>query len=64
MCDIEVQLHTCICLPVGFVVLVTCMVDCPHPKALSVTTGVGGCDIWSIGTQCAKCRLKIDSGTL
>lgn len=45
-------------------VLVTCMVDCPHPKALLETAGCGGCDIFSIGTQCAKCRLKIDSGTL
>lgn len=34
--------NACICLPVGFVVLVTCMVDCPHPKALSEIAGVRG----------------------
>lgn len=55
---------TCISLPVGFVVLVTCMVDCPHPKALLETAGLGGYDLFSIGTQCAKCRLKVNSGTL
>lgn len=50
---------TCISLPVGFVVLVTCMVDCPHPKALLETAGLGAMIYSVLGHSAQNADLKL-----